>query len=108
MALQLGFGLPQQQNPEVIRHITEFLAHDSNNRLHAVTTSGERNHKFRLQSLWVGAGLTFCLFVVPLFVELYRGDMTFVHDLVEKYLPVLAMIVLALFAGPKITELFKT
>jgi hypothetical protein len=107
LALQLGVGLPQQQNPEVIAHITQFLAHDSDNRLAAVNSSGERNHRFRLNALYIGTALLLIFFGAPLGVELYRGDMVFVRDFVEKYLPVAAMVILALFAGPKIADIFK-
>lgn len=102
-----GAGLPQQQNPEATRHITEFLAHDSDNRLKAVEGAGTRNHKFRMNALYVGTGLAVLFFGAPLGVELYRGDITFVRDFVEKYLPGAVMIILALFAGPKFTDLFK-
>jgi len=106
LALQMGVGL-QQQNPEVTRHITEFLSHDSDNKLQAMNSAGERNHKFRMRALNLGSGLVVLLFVVPLVTQLYRGDMTFIHDFLEKYLPMATMILLALFAGPKVAEIFK-
>jgi len=106
--IQLGFNFPPaQQNPEVIHHITGFLTQDSNNRLTAVIDKGKRTHTFRLTALYVGAGLVTLLFVIPLLVELFRGDMAFVREFIEKYVPVATMIVLALFAGSKVGDLFK-
>ena len=53
-AVRLGIGMQQQQqNPEVVRYMTEFLSHDSDNRLAALTTSGGRDHKFRMTVLIV-------------------------------------------------------
>jgi len=105
--LQMGVGLPQQQNPEVVKYLTDFFKHDSDNRLKVMDGAGRRNHTFRMNALYIGTGLALLFFAVPLGVELYRGDMVFVRDFVEKYLPVAAMIILALFAGPKLAEIFK-
>jgi hypothetical protein len=58
MALQFAIGMGQQQNPEVTKHMTEFLAHDSDNRLAAMESSGKRNHTFRMSGMYIGAGLT--------------------------------------------------
>ncbi len=106
MALQLGFG-PQQQNPEVMKHMTTFLSHDSDNRLTAMESAGKRNHTFRMTMLIVGVAIVFCVLIVPLFVQLYKGDLSFVDKLLSTYLPVIGAVVLALFAGPKVSELFK-
>jgi hypothetical protein len=106
MAVQLGIGM-QQQNPEVVRHMTEFLSHDSDNRLKALQSSGERNQRFRMSALLIGAGLMSAIVVVPLFVQLWRGDMTFVNQVLTSYLPVLGAVILALFAGAKVTDFFR-
>jgi hypothetical protein len=107
MALQLGIGMQQQQNPEVMRHMTEFLAHDSDNRLKGLESSGSRNHQFRMTALCVGTGIFALVVGVPLVVQLFRGDMTFVDKLLRGYLPVIGAVILALFAGPKVSEFFK-
>jgi len=106
MALQLGIGM-QQQNPEVMRHMTEFLAHDSDNRLKGLESSGSRNHQFRMTALCVGSGLFILVVVAPLIVQLFRGDMVFVDKVLTDYLPVIGAIILALFAGPKFSEFFR-
>jgi len=85
--VQLGiFSFPPaQQSPEAIRHITGFLTQDSNNRLQAVTEGGKRNHTFRMSALGIGAGLMVLIVVVPLIVQLYRGDMSFVDRVLSSY-----------------------
>lgn len=109
MALQLGFGMQgQQQNPEVMNHITSFLAHDSDNRLRALESSGKRNHTFRMFALSIGAGMVILIVVVPLMVQLFKGDMSFVDKILTSYLPVLGAIILALFAGPKVSDFFRS
>jgi hypothetical protein len=58
-ALQLLIhqGMASPQNPEVVRHVTTFLTHDSNNRLEYMKSVSERNHKFRMAALCVLGGL---------------------------------------------------
>jgi hypothetical protein len=106
MAIQVGMGM-QQQNPEVMRYVTEFLSHDSDNRLRALDTSGSRNHQFRMTALGIGSILFVLVVVVPLVVQLMRGDLTFVNKLLTDYLPVIAAVFLALLAGSKLPDLFK-
>ncbi len=60
-----------------------------------------------MTTLGIGAGLVVLVVVVPLIAQLIRGDMTFVDKLLTSYLPVLGAVLLALFAGPKVSELFK-
>lgn len=104
----LGFNFPPaQQNPETVHHITAFLTQDANNRLQAVTEAGRRNHVFRMAALGIGTSLVVLVVVIPLFVQLYRGDMRFVDKVLEAYLPVIGAVLLALFAGPKLSEIFK-
>ena len=108
MAVQLGIGMQQQQqNPEVVRYMTEFLSHDSDNRLAALTTSGGRDHKFRMTVLIIVAVLAGIVLLIPL-VALYRGDMDFVKEFLQRYFPDLLMVALALLAGAKLPDFFKS
>jgi hypothetical protein len=60
-----------------------------------------------MAALGIGTSLVVLVVVIPLFVQLYRGDMRFVDKVLEAYLPVIGAVLLALFAGPKLSEIFK-
>ena len=108
MGLQLGVAMQgQQQNPEVMKHITDFLKHDSDNRKESIESNGTRNQSFRMTTLWIGTGLILLTVVVPLLFALFTGDKAFVDEFLTKYIPVLGVIILALLAGPQVSDIFK-
>lgn len=108
-ALQLlihqGMAVPQQ-NPEVVKHVTAFLAHDSDNKLQAMKDTSERNHTFRLTALGFLCLVVVLTFSIPL-VALYRGDMQFVSKFMDDYMRYFIVAGLALLAGAKIPDFFK-
>lgn len=57
--------------------------------------------------IWVGSGLFVLVVVVPLIVQLMRGDLTFVNKLLTDYLPIIGAILLALLAESKLSDVLK-
>jgi hypothetical protein len=105
--MQVGLNFPQiQQNPDIVRHMTEFLSHDSDNRLKAIQSSGQNNHAFRMTSLVIAGGVAVVILAIPL-IALYRNDMAFVREFLDRYLTLFITIVLALGAGAKLRDFFK-
>jgi hypothetical protein len=105
LMIQAGMG-QNQQNPEVMRHLMDFLKTDSNNKLSAHESRGRRSHIFRMYALGIAGFLTFLILVMPL-VALARGDMAFVTAFLDHYFQQIIIIALALLGGGKLFELFK-
>jgi hypothetical protein len=81
--LMIGMGI-QQQNPEVVKHMTDFLTRDSDNRLQWLKTSSGQTQKIRLAAIVFLAFLVILIFSFPL-IELYRGDIAFVNKFMDEY-----------------------
>jgi len=83
-----------QQNPEVMQHLCTFLSHDSDNRLNWFKARDQKSHIFRMTALLIFALLSVLVLSIPL-VALWRSDMAFVNEFLEKYLTQIIMVVLA-------------
>jgi len=90
-----------QQNPEVMQHLCTFLSHDSNNRLEWFKARDQKSHTFRMTALIIVALLSVLVLSIPS-VALWRSDMAFVKEFLEKYLTQMIMVSLALLGGGKL------
>lgn len=95
-----------QQNPEVTQHLCTFLSHDSDNRLNWFKARDQKSHIFRMTALIIFTILSALVLSIPL-VALWRGDMVFVKEFLEKYLTQFIIVMLALLGGGKLFDLFK-
>lgn len=103
----LGIQLGQpQQSPEVMQQICSYLSHDSDNRLKWFEGRDKRAHSFRILLLILFAVLVLVILAIPL-VSLWRGDMAFVKEFMDKYLSIFIVIVLALLGGGKLSDFLK-
>ncbi|MGH8248728.1 MAG: hypothetical protein ACREUU_20145, partial [Gammaproteobacteria bacterium] len=104
--VQAGFFPSPPLNPDVVRHMTDFLSHDSDNRLSWLDREGGRKFKFRMAGLILGAIFFFGLLVLPM-VALWKGDMAFVNAFLDRHMPYLIALIAALIGGLGLKELFK-
>lgn len=103
----LGIQLGQpQQNPEVMQQICTYLSHDSDNRLKWFEGKDRRTHFFRMSLLFLFAVVVLLMLAIPM-VSLWRGDIAFVKEFLDRYFNVFILIVLALLGGGKLADLFK-
>lgn len=105
MMIQHTIGQPQQ-NPEVMQHLCTFLSHDSDNRLQWFQTRDQKRHVFRMTALVIVAILSVLVLSIPL-VALWRSDMAFVKEFLDRYLTQIIMVALALLGGGKLFDLLK-
>jgi hypothetical protein len=105
MMIQHTIGQPLQ-NPEVMQHLCTFLSHDSDNRLKWFQTRDQQRHVFRMTALVIVAILSGLVLPIPL-VALWRSDMAFVKEFLERYLTQIIMVALALLGGGKLFDLLK-
>jgi len=96
----------QQQSPEVMQHLCTFLSHDSDNRLKWFQARDQKSHVFRMTALIIVAILAVVVLSIPL-VALWRSDMGFVKEFLDKYLTQFIMVALALLGGGKLFDLLK-
>jgi hypothetical protein len=105
MMIQHTIGQPQQ-NPEVMQYLCTFLSHDSDNRLQWFQTRDQKRHVFRMTALVIVAILSVLILSIPL-VALWRSDMAFVKEFLDRYLTQIIMVALALLGGGKLFDLLK-
>lgn len=106
LQLLLGQSAAPQQNPAVIQHVTDFLKHDSDNKLKALSDDNQKSHQFRMSILGFVFFVFSMLIIFPL-VQLYRGDVPFIKDFIDQYLGKALLVGLALLGGAKLKELLK-
>lgn len=106
MLIQAGIMPSPPMQPEVVKCITDYLSHESNNRLDGSKTEGGRRLKLRMTALIIGALLFFTLLLMPV-LALIRGDTAFVNSFLEHHMPYLVAIVLAIVGGAGLKDLFK-
>jgi hypothetical protein len=107
MLIQAGVMPAPALPPETVKHITEYLCHDSDNKLEHSKTEGKRRLILRMTAIIVGALLFFILLAMPL-VALIRGDSAFVNSFLEHHMAYLVSIVLAIIGGAGLKGLFKS
>jgi hypothetical protein len=105
MMIQHTVGQPQQ-NPEIMQHLCTFLSRDSDNRLKWFQMRDQKRHVFRMTALVIVAILSVLVLSIPL-VALWRSDMAFVKEFLDRYLTQIIMVALALLGGGKLFDLLK-
>jgi hypothetical protein len=106
LQLMIQSGLVgQQQNPETMRYMTEFLAHDSDNRLKLLETAARRNHVLRMTIFIFIAVVTAVLLSIPFISIFLSGNISQAVALIAQGATWIVPIMLALVAGPSVKDL---
>jgi hypothetical protein len=108
LQLMIQSGLTtHQQNPEVIKHMTEFLIHDSDNKLKLMSQTSERSHNFKKLLLAFLCFVTIVLISIPFIIIFKTGDINLAIDTIKTGATWIVPILLALVAGPSLKDLLK-
>lgn len=106
MMIQAGIMPPPPMQPEVVKHLTEFFSHDSDNRLTAADHDGHRKLIFRMTALIIGGVAALGLLSLPL-IGLLKNDAAFSTAFLDRHIPYLVALVMALLGGAGLRQILK-
>ena len=93
-------------HPETVKHMVDFLKHDSDNRHSFSEKEGERRFRLKRGGLIVAALLAAILISIPL-IALFKGEREFVSNFLDRQLPYLIGLVAAFVGGMGARNIFK-
>ncbi len=87
--------------------MTEFLIHDSDNKLKLMSQTSERSHNFKKLLLAFLCFVTIVLISIPFIIIFKTGDINLAIDTIKTGATWIVPILLALVAGPSLKDLLK-
>jgi hypothetical protein len=106
MLVQAGVMPGAAPNPETVRHLTDFLKHDSDNRLKSSETEGGRRLTLRMTALIIAAFLATILLSIPV-IALFQGQHDFVSTFLERHMPYLIALAGAFLGGLGVKNILR-
>jgi hypothetical protein len=106
MLIQAGVMPGASPSPETVKHLTDYLKHDSDNRLQASSKEGGRKLKLRLTALAISAALAAILLSIPV-IALIQGQREFVSNFLDHHMAYLIALAVAFVGGLGAKNIFK-
>jgi hypothetical protein len=106
MLIQAGVMPGTAPNPETVKHLTDFLKHDSDNRLTSSDKEGSRKLRLRMVALIISGVLALLLLSIPV-IALFQGQREFVASFLDHHMAYLIALAAAFIGGIGVKNIFK-